>query len=179
MRACQIRRTAQTELWANVKPGSLYGALHRISTEQEGKRPARAHHACGAHVGRHPRCLRDGGPLSGSDAFGPVQGRHQPQSCGIDIRSRSSGRGRNPGGLPRPRPPRGQRLNTFRKQPWRVPIRSGGQDRERSLGDCACRLKLFTADEPFRSSAQRTLLCSPGARHGLSYRRQGGESDVC
>ena len=53
MHGHQIRREAQvdrTELWANVNPGSLYGALHRmeaegviraIRTEQEGKRPAR------------------------------------------------------------------------------------------------------------------------------------------
>lgn len=53
MHGHQIRRTAQidrTELWANVKPGSLYGALHRMAaegvikalrTEQEGNRPAR------------------------------------------------------------------------------------------------------------------------------------------
>lgn len=53
MHGHQIRRAAQidrTELWANVKPGSLYGALHRMAeegvvvalrTEQEGNRPAR------------------------------------------------------------------------------------------------------------------------------------------
>jgi DNA-binding PadR family transcriptional regulator len=53
MHGHQIRREAQvdrTELWANVNPGSLYGALHRmeaegviraIRTEQEGNRPAR------------------------------------------------------------------------------------------------------------------------------------------
>lgn len=53
MHGHRIRRAAQidrTELWANVKPGSLYGALHRmeaegiveaVRTEQEGKRPAR------------------------------------------------------------------------------------------------------------------------------------------
>jgi DNA-binding PadR family transcriptional regulator len=53
MHGHQIRRNAQidrTELWANVKPGSLYGALHRMEaegvitalrTEQEGNRPAR------------------------------------------------------------------------------------------------------------------------------------------
>jgi DNA-binding PadR family transcriptional regulator len=53
MHGHQIRRAAQTdrtELWADVKPGSLYGALHRmeaeetvktVRTEQEGKRPAR------------------------------------------------------------------------------------------------------------------------------------------
>ena len=53
MHGHQIRRTAQidrTELWAAVKPGSLYAALHRMEaegvvralrTEQEGNRPAR------------------------------------------------------------------------------------------------------------------------------------------
>jgi DNA-binding PadR family transcriptional regulator len=53
MHGHQIRREAQidrTELWANVNPGSLYGALHRMEaegviralrTEQEGNRPAR------------------------------------------------------------------------------------------------------------------------------------------
>jgi DNA-binding PadR family transcriptional regulator len=53
MHGHQMRRAAQidrTELWADVKPGSLYGALHRMEaegvvsalrTEQEGKRPAR------------------------------------------------------------------------------------------------------------------------------------------
>lgn len=36
MHGYQIRRTAQqehTELWADVKPGSLYGALHRMARE--------------------------------------------------------------------------------------------------------------------------------------------------
>jgi DNA-binding PadR family transcriptional regulator len=49
----QIRRDARldrTELWSEVKPGSLYGALHRMAdeglvqalrTEQDGNRPAR------------------------------------------------------------------------------------------------------------------------------------------
>ncbi|MEV4113365.1 PadR family transcriptional regulator [Nonomuraea sp. NPDC049695] len=53
MHGHQIRRAAQidrTDLWADVKPGSLYGALHRmegeglieaVRTEQEGKMPAR------------------------------------------------------------------------------------------------------------------------------------------
>ncbi len=57
MHGHQIRRAAQvdrTELWADVKPGSLYGALHRLEaegvitalrTEQEGKRPARTIYA--------------------------------------------------------------------------------------------------------------------------------------
>lgn len=57
MHGHQIRRAAQvdrTELWADVKPGSLYGALHRMETEgvvvalrteQEGNRPARTVYA--------------------------------------------------------------------------------------------------------------------------------------
>ncbi|MGC4757211.1 PadR family transcriptional regulator [Micromonospora trifolii] len=57
MHGHQIRRAAQvdrTELWSDVKPGSLYGALHRmqvegvieaVRTEQEGNRPARTIYA--------------------------------------------------------------------------------------------------------------------------------------
>jgi len=57
MHGHQIRRAAQidrTELWSDVKPGSLYGALHRMQvegviealrTEQEGNRPARTIYA--------------------------------------------------------------------------------------------------------------------------------------
>src|SRR3954471_9498107 len=57
MHGHQIRRASQidrTELWADVKPGSLYGALHRmetegvitaVRTEQEGNRPARTIYA--------------------------------------------------------------------------------------------------------------------------------------
>jgi DNA-binding PadR family transcriptional regulator len=53
MHGHQIRRVAQTdrtELWTDVKPGSLYGALHRmadegliapVKTEREGNLPAR------------------------------------------------------------------------------------------------------------------------------------------
>lgn len=53
MHGHQIRREAQidrTELWTDVKPGSLYGALHRMEVEgvieavrreQDGNRPAR------------------------------------------------------------------------------------------------------------------------------------------
>ncbi|WP_051854742.1 PadR family transcriptional regulator [Streptomyces sp. NRRL B-1347] len=53
MHGHQIRRQAQldrTELWTSVKPGSLYGALHRmevegvvraVRTERSGQRPAR------------------------------------------------------------------------------------------------------------------------------------------
>jgi DNA-binding PadR family transcriptional regulator len=57
MHGHQIRRAARidrTELWADVKPGSLYGALHRmeaegvitaVRTEQEGNRPERTVYA--------------------------------------------------------------------------------------------------------------------------------------
>jgi DNA-binding PadR family transcriptional regulator len=57
MHGHQIRRAAQidrTELWADIKPGALYGALHRMAaegvivsvrTEQEGNRPARTVYA--------------------------------------------------------------------------------------------------------------------------------------
>src|SRR4030081_322255 len=53
MHGHQIRRAAQvdhTALWTDIKPGSLYGALHRmadegliapVKTEQEGRLPAR------------------------------------------------------------------------------------------------------------------------------------------
>ncbi len=63
MHGHQIRRAAQidrTELWADVKPGSLYGALHRmetegvitaVRTEQVGNRPARTIYAI-TEVGR-------------------------------------------------------------------------------------------------------------------------------
>lgn len=57
MHGHQIRRAAQvdrTELWADVKPGSLYGALHRMAvdgvieavrTEREGNLPERTVYA--------------------------------------------------------------------------------------------------------------------------------------
>lgn len=57
MHGHQIRRAAQidrTELWADIKPGALYGALHRMAdervivtvrTEQAGNRPARTIYA--------------------------------------------------------------------------------------------------------------------------------------
>ncbi|HEX8929743.1 MAG TPA: PadR family transcriptional regulator [Actinomycetota bacterium] len=57
MHGHQIRRQAQvdrTELWTDIKPGSLYGALHRmeaegvieaVRTEREGNLPARTVYA--------------------------------------------------------------------------------------------------------------------------------------
>ena len=53
MHGHEIRRRAEvdrTEVWTDIKPGSLYGALHRLEgegviavvrTEQDGRRPAR------------------------------------------------------------------------------------------------------------------------------------------
>src|SRR4030081_828392 len=57
MHGHQIRKAAQmdrTELWTDIKPGSLYGALHRMAadgvvgggrTEQEGNMPPRTVYA--------------------------------------------------------------------------------------------------------------------------------------
>ena len=76
MHGHQIRRAAQvdrTELWTDVKPGSLYGALHRmadegliapVKTEQEGRLPARTIYeitdAGRAELGIHrDKALRD------------------------------------------------------------------------------------------------------------------------
>jgi DNA-binding PadR family transcriptional regulator len=66
----QIRRDARigaTELWSDVKPGSLYAALHRLQaegliepvrTEQEGNLPARTVYAITAEGHRELRALR-------------------------------------------------------------------------------------------------------------------------
>jgi DNA-binding PadR family transcriptional regulator len=66
----QIRRDARidrTELWSDVKPGSLYLALHTLEaegliepvrTEQEGNRPARTVYAITAEGRRELRVLR-------------------------------------------------------------------------------------------------------------------------
>jgi DNA-binding PadR family transcriptional regulator len=66
----QIRRDARadrTELWSDVRPGSLYGALHRmqaehlieaVRTEQQGNRPARTVYAITAEGRRELRALR-------------------------------------------------------------------------------------------------------------------------
>ena len=66
----QIRRDARidrTELWSEVKPGSLYAALHRLQdegliepvrTEQQGKMPARTVYAITGEGRRELRALR-------------------------------------------------------------------------------------------------------------------------
>jgi DNA-binding PadR family transcriptional regulator len=67
----QIRRDARidrTELWSEVKPGSLYSALHRLQaegliepvrTEQQGNRPARTVYAITSEGRRELRALRE------------------------------------------------------------------------------------------------------------------------
>jgi DNA-binding PadR family transcriptional regulator len=66
----QIRRNArlgQADLWSDVRPGSLYGALHRLAaegliepvrTEQSGNLPARTVYAITAEGQRELRTLR-------------------------------------------------------------------------------------------------------------------------
>jgi DNA-binding PadR family transcriptional regulator len=66
----QIRRDARTDradLWSDVRPGSLYGALHRMAaegliepvrTEQSGNLPARTVYAITAEGQRELRALR-------------------------------------------------------------------------------------------------------------------------
>lgn len=66
----QIRRDARmgrAELWSDVRPGSLYSALHRMAeegliepvrTEQSGKMPARTVYAITAEGQRELRALR-------------------------------------------------------------------------------------------------------------------------
>ncbi len=66
----QIRRDARvdrTELWSQVRPGSLYGALHRLEaeqlieavrTEQQGRLPARTVYAITEEGRRELRSLR-------------------------------------------------------------------------------------------------------------------------
>lgn len=72
MHGHQIRRAAQvdrTELWADIRPGSLYGALHRmeaegvvetVRTEQVGNRPARTVYAITAEGRAELAAHRDG-----------------------------------------------------------------------------------------------------------------------
>jgi DNA-binding PadR family transcriptional regulator len=67
----QIRRDARvdrTELWSEVKPGSLYSALHRLQaegliepvrTEQQGNLPARTVYAITGEGRRELRALRE------------------------------------------------------------------------------------------------------------------------
>jgi DNA-binding PadR family transcriptional regulator len=79
----QIRRHARldrTELWSEVKPGSLYGALHRLEsegliepvrTEQPGNRPARTVYAITGEGHEELRALR-------AEALGEVAMRPDP-----------------------------------------------------------------------------------------------------
>jgi DNA-binding PadR family transcriptional regulator len=79
----QIRRHARldrTELWSEVKPGSLYGALHRLEfeglieavrTEQPGNRPARTVYAITGEGREQLRALR-------AEALGEVGLRPDP-----------------------------------------------------------------------------------------------------
>lgn len=71
MHGHQIRRNARldrAELWSQVKPGSLYGALHRLEdegliravrTEQDGSMPARTVYDITDEGVRELRALRD------------------------------------------------------------------------------------------------------------------------
>jgi DNA-binding PadR family transcriptional regulator len=66
----QLRRDARidrTEMWSEVRPGSLYGALHRLAaegliealrTEQDGQLPARTVYGITAEGHRELRALR-------------------------------------------------------------------------------------------------------------------------
>lgn len=71
MHGHQLRRDARldrAELWSQVKPGSLYSALHRLEdeglikplrTEQEGSMPARTIYEITSEGSRELRALRD------------------------------------------------------------------------------------------------------------------------
>ncbi|NMM92471.1 transcriptional regulator [Rhodococcus sp. SRB_17] len=71
MHGHQLRRDARVdraELWSQVKPGSLYGALHRLEdeglikplrTEQDGSLPARTIYEITPEGARELRALRD------------------------------------------------------------------------------------------------------------------------
>ncbi|MGF7125188.1 MULTISPECIES: PadR family transcriptional regulator [unclassified Rhodococcus (in: high G+C Gram-positive bacteria)] len=71
MHGHQLRRDARVDradLWSQVKPGSLYGALHRLTeeglirplrTEQDGTLPARTIYEITDEGGRELRALRD------------------------------------------------------------------------------------------------------------------------
>jgi DNA-binding PadR family transcriptional regulator len=79
----QIRRDARlgrADLWSDVRPGSLYGALHRLAaegliepvrTEQSGNLPARTVYAITAEGQRELRALR-------AEALGDVGLRPDP-----------------------------------------------------------------------------------------------------
>ena len=86
----QIRRDARldrTELWSEVRPGSLYGALHRmedeglvrtVRTEQDGNRPARTVYEITAEGRKELRTLR-------SEAFRQVGLRPDPVDLAVTM----------------------------------------------------------------------------------------------
>src|SRR5260370_20128732 len=96
----QIRRDARvdrTELWSEVKPGSLYSALHRmqaegliepVRTEQQGNLPERTVYAITGEGRRELRALRAGAAPGGTPRPGPADPPPSPFA------------GRRPGPLP-------------------------------------------------------------------------------
>ena len=88
----QIRRDARvdrTELWSEVRPGSLYGALHRMAaeglieevrTEQVGKAPARTVYAITSEGRKELRALR-------AEAFRQVSLRPDPVDLAVAMSS--------------------------------------------------------------------------------------------
>ena len=88
----QIRRTAQldrTELWTDIKQGSLYGALHRMAaeglieavrTEQVGNLPARTVYAITSEGRKELRALR-------AEAFRQVSLRPDPVDLAVAMSS--------------------------------------------------------------------------------------------
>jgi DNA-binding PadR family transcriptional regulator len=88
----QIRRDARvdrTELWSEVRPGSLYGALHRMAaeglietvrTEQVGNLPARTVYAITSEGRKELRALR-------AEAFRQVSLRPDPVDLAVAMSS--------------------------------------------------------------------------------------------
>ncbi|MEU0542097.1 PadR family transcriptional regulator [Nocardia sp. NPDC005978] len=90
MHGHQLRRDARldrADLWSRVKPGSLYGALHRMSdegliravrTEQDGALPARTVYEITGEGHRELRALRD-------EAFTEVDIRPDPIDLALAV----------------------------------------------------------------------------------------------
>ncbi|WP_280264013.1 PadR family transcriptional regulator [Nocardia wallacei] len=90
MHGHQLRRDARldrADLWSRVKPGSLYGALHRMSdeglirplrTEQPGAQPARTVYEITDEGRRELRALRD-------EAFTDVDIRPDPVDLALAV----------------------------------------------------------------------------------------------
>jgi DNA-binding PadR family transcriptional regulator len=88
----QLRRNARldrADLWSDVRPGSLYGALHRLAaeglieplrTEQDGQFPARTVYAITSEGRRELRTLR-------SEAFQEVRLRPDPVDLALAMSS--------------------------------------------------------------------------------------------